>query len=286
MAPGRSARRAGRLQVSRDACIGFAPDRRTRDEMKWSVGYFGVKDLFTIVNLLGGVFGIYYAMTGRPDWAGYAIFAGYLFGDSLDGQVARATKTGNRFGAEFDSASDHVGQGIAPALVVYSAYARDGYATLGLTLMAVLITTATIRNARFTTASFNFPLCYAGLPRTVSGLVALSLPNSGFMDPIRPWTYWVGSAVILMVAVLNLVPIPYMTHKGKRKMQTYVKVAVFIFVGAPVFIFIFARPYLYLFIFGITFGYSIAAWIPILPDERKAFYAEYRRWAHEVATLK
>ena len=94
--------------------------------MRWSVGYFGVKDLFTMVNVLGGVFGIYFAAIGEPAMAGYAILAGYFFGDALDGPVARLTKTGNRFGSEFDSAADHIGQGIAPAVVVFSAYRLAG----------------------------------------------------------------------------------------------------------------------------------------------------------------
>jgi hypothetical protein len=33
-------------------------------------------------------------------------------------------------------------------------------------------------------------------------------------------------------------------------------------------------------------GYTLLGWLPVLPEERKAFYAEYRRWSAEVATLK
>ena len=57
-------------------------------------------------------------------------------------------------------------------------------------------------------------------------------------------------------------------------------------VFAGFFLFAFARVYLYDFIFVITFGYALGAWIPILPEERKAFYAEYKRWATEVEQLK
>lgn len=254
--------------------------------MRWNIGYFGVKDLFTIINLLGGVFGIYFAMIGRVDYAGYAIFAGYLFGDALDGQVARWTRTGNRFGGEFDSAADHIGQGIAPAVVVYKVYELGGHHVMGLVLMSALIATASIRQARFNVAPFNFPLCYCGLPRTVSGLVALSFANSELFFKSQAWGYQGGLVVIGLMALLNLVPIPYMTHKGKRRMQWYVKCLVALFLLAPVFLFAFARVYLYDFIFVITFGYALGAWIPIMPEERKAFYTEYKRWAHEVESLK
>jgi CDP-diacylglycerol---serine O-phosphatidyltransferase len=250
--------------------------------MRWNIGYFGIKDLFTVINLLGGVIGIYFAMQGRIDYAGYAIFAGYLFGDALDGQVARWTNTGNAFGSEFDSAADHIGQGIAPAVVVYKAYELGGHETMGLVLMAALICTASIRQARFATAPFKYSLCYCGLPRTVSGMIALSLPNAHIFFQLQPYRWEAGVVIIATMSVLNLVPIPYMTHKGRR-MQWYVKMVVVPFLLAPPLLFFFARPFLYDFLFVCTLGYALTAWIPVLPDERRAFYDEYRRWAAQVA---
>jgi phosphatidylserine synthase len=253
--------------------------------MRWSVGYFGVKDLFTMVNVLGGVFGIYYAAIGEPAMAGYAIIAGYLFGDALDGPVARLTKTGNRFGSEFDSAADHIGQGIAPAVVVFSAYRLGGHEILGLLLMAALISTASIRQARFNVAKFDFPLTYCGLPRTVSGLVALAFPSSMFFKH-APLGFAIGTVVIGVVAALNIVPIPYMTHRGQRAMQWWVKPLVASFLVSPIVAFFVARDYTFDVMLAHSMAYVAAGWLPVLPDERRAFYAEYRRWAHEVATLK
>jgi phosphatidylserine synthase len=252
--------------------------------MRWGVGYFGVKDLFTIVNLMGGVLGIYFAALGNPVWAGYAILAGYFFGDALDGPVARATHTGNRFGGEFDSAADHIGQGIAPAVVVFSAYRLGGHPTMGLLLMAALITTASIRQARFNVAKFDLPLTYCGLPRTISGFIALSFPNSVLFRQ-SGFGFQLGIVVVGLMAVLNLVPIPYMTHRGKRKMQWWVKVLVLSFVLLPFGAFVWRRAYVFDIMFIYALAYALFGWLPILPAERKAFYAEYRRWAHQVATL-
>jgi phosphatidylserine synthase len=253
--------------------------------VRWSVGYFGVKDLFTVINLLGGVLGIYFAMHGRIDLAGYALFAGFLFGDALDGQVARLTKTGNRFGGEFDRATDHLAQGIVPAIVVYEGYALMGREVTGVVLMALLVTTASIRQARLSTVPFEFPH-YCGLPRTVSGFVALSLPNCELFFRGQPWGPEIGIGVIGLMAILNLAPIPYMGHRGKRKMQGYVKIVALLFLTAPLLLFAFARVYLYDFIFACSFGYALTAWIPLLPEERRAFWAEYRRWSAEVASQK
>jgi phosphatidylserine synthase len=251
--------------------------------IRWSIGYFGVKDIFTIINLVGGALGIHYAMQGRLDWAAHAILAGYLFGDALDGQVARWTKTGNRFGGEFDKITDHLAQTIAPAILLYKAYAMGGRDILGIVLMSVVITGASIRHARMATAPFNYPYGYCGLNRTVSGLIALALPNAELFFKQQPWGYDIGAIIVVIMAILNLAPIPYMSHRGERKMQPYVKALAVMFVTAPLALFIFQRQYLYDFIFVCTFGYALTAWIPVLPQERRAFYDEYRRWASEVA---
>ncbi len=260
--------------------------RKPGEESFWAIGYFGAKDLFTIVNLMGGVFGIYYALQGNLEWAGYAIFMGYLLGDALDGPVARWTGTSNRFGGEFDSAADHIAQAIAPAVIVYCAFTMGGHQTLGVILLAVLITTASIRQARFQVAQFNYPLTYAGLPRTVSGLIAISLPNSLLFFKYSAIGYYGAAGVLILVALLNLSPIPYMTHKGKRKMQGYVKFFVIAFLAVPLLMIVFAREFVYDVLFFITFGYALAAWIPLSPQERREYWTEYKRWSNEVATKK
>src|SRR5580692_772287 len=119
---------------------------------------FGLKDVFTSLNALSGVVGVYLCIKGHPLWASYSFLAGYV-ADVFDGLVARATRSGNRFGSEFDTAADFVAQAVAPAFVVYSLYARsasrlgvsDAVADgIGLLLCAVLVLTATIRQARNT----------------------------------------------------------------------------------------------------------------------------------------
>ncbi len=253
--------------------------------MRWSIGYFGVKDLFTIINLLGGVVGIHFALAGRLDYAGYAIFAGFVFGDALDGLVARATHTANRFGGEFDAAVDHLSQAIAPAIIVYCGFEGAGHLYLGLATMALLITTATIRQARFQVAPFRYPLTYAGLPRTVSGLVAISLPNSTLFFEYSVLSYPGAAALLAVIAALNLSPFPYMTHKG-RKLQGWTKPFVAAFLAGPFVLFFVAPDFVYDFLFVVTFGYALTAWIPLLPEERREYWAEYRRWSRELANLK
>ena len=68
------------------------------------------------------------------------------------------------------------------------------------------------------------PLMYCGLPRTVSGYGAMAYVLSHFFFAANPARYAVGAVLIGAFALLNLLPIPYMTHRGTRRMQTHVQI--------------------------------------------------------------
>lgn len=75
---------------------------------------------FTMANLFFGVFAIVAASRGDYSRAGaFVVFGGIA--DALDGRVARATRTGSRFGEELDSLVDAISFGLAPALIMYFA---------------------------------------------------------------------------------------------------------------------------------------------------------------------
>ena len=81
-------------------------------------GIYWLPNLFTTIALFAGFYAIVQAMNGRFEQAAMAIFVALVF-DGLDGRVARLTRTQSAFGAEYDSLSDMVSFGVAPALVVY-----------------------------------------------------------------------------------------------------------------------------------------------------------------------
>jgi CDP-diacylglycerol--serine O-phosphatidyltransferase len=75
---------------------------------------------FTLANLFFGIFGIVAASRGDFDAAArFIVFGGIA--DTLDGRIARATKSGSRFGEELDSLVDAISFGTAPALIMYFA---------------------------------------------------------------------------------------------------------------------------------------------------------------------
>ncbi|CAM4454678.1 MAG: hypothetical protein LEGION0398_MBIBDBAK_00047 [Legionellaceae bacterium] len=82
-------------------------------------GIYLLPNLFTTAGLFAGFYAIVAAMKGMFDIAAIAVFIA-MIADSLDGRVARLTNTQTAFGAEYDSLSDIVSFGIAPALIMYN----------------------------------------------------------------------------------------------------------------------------------------------------------------------
>jgi len=81
-------------------------------------GVYWLPNLLTTAALFAG----FYAIVAAIDWnferAGIAVFVAMVF-DGLDGRVARWTHTESAFGKEYDSLSDMVSFGLAPAIVTY-----------------------------------------------------------------------------------------------------------------------------------------------------------------------
>ena len=80
---------------------------------------------FTLANLFFGIFAIVAASRGEFDAAARYIVFGAI-ADTLDGRIARATKSGTRFGEELDSLVDAISFGTAPALIMYFAVLQGG----------------------------------------------------------------------------------------------------------------------------------------------------------------
>ncbi|MEO0364305.1 MAG: CDP-diacylglycerol--serine O-phosphatidyltransferase [Pseudomonadota bacterium] len=81
-------------------------------------GVYLLPNLLTTLALFAGFYGIVAAIDGNFDAAGIAIFVAMVF-DGADGRVARMTSTQTDFGKEYDSLSDMVSFGLAPAVIVY-----------------------------------------------------------------------------------------------------------------------------------------------------------------------
>ncbi len=151
-------------------------------------GIYWLPNLFTTVALFAGFFSIVQAMNGHFDQSALAIFVALVF-DGLDGRVARFTHTQSAFGAEYDSLSDMVSFGVAPALVVYVWALKDFSSQQNIPMLGAWVTTklgwiasfiycacAALRLARFNTqlevADKRF---FQGLPSPAAACVVAGL---------------------------------------------------------------------------------------------------------------
>jgi CDP-diacylglycerol--serine O-phosphatidyltransferase len=112
-------------------------------------GIYLLPNLFTTGALFAGFYAVVQAMNGRFEHAAVAIFIAMVL-DGLDGRVARMTHTQSAFGAEYDSLSDMVSFGVAPALVIYE-FALQGMGKFGWIAAFVYCSGAALRLARFNT---------------------------------------------------------------------------------------------------------------------------------------
>ncbi len=112
-------------------------------------GIYLLPNAFTLCNLFAGFYAIVQGMNHEFEKAAIAIFVAMVL-DSLDGRVARLTHTQSAFGAEFDSLTDMVSFGAAPALVMYE-WALHDLNRLGWGAAFVYCAGAALRLARFNT---------------------------------------------------------------------------------------------------------------------------------------
>jgi CDP-diacylglycerol--serine O-phosphatidyltransferase len=112
-------------------------------------GIYILPNLFTTLNLFAGFYAIVQGMNHEYEKAAVAIFIAMVL-DSLDGRVARLTRTQSAFGAEYDSLTDMVSFGAAPALIMYEWALRD-MGRVGWIAAFVYCAGAALRLARFNT---------------------------------------------------------------------------------------------------------------------------------------
>lgn len=110
-------------------------------------GIYLLPNLFTTSALFSGFFAVVAGINGDFTAAAVAIFIAMVL-DGLDGRVARMTNTQSAFGAEYDSLSDMLSFGVAPALVAFTWILQDIGKT-GWVVAFLYVACAALRLARF-----------------------------------------------------------------------------------------------------------------------------------------
>ena len=153
-----------------------APKRPSRPSLELARrrGIYILPNLFTTLNLFAGFYAIVQAMNHEFEKAAVAIFVAMVL-DSIDGRVARLTRTQSAFGAEYDSLADMVSFGAAPALVMYEWALRD-LGRLGWIAAFVYCVGAALRLARFNTQlAVADKRWFTGLPSPAAAALAAGM---------------------------------------------------------------------------------------------------------------
>lgn len=208
-----------RLQFEQKRAEKQRPERRGLKK-----GLYLIPSLFTTANILMGFFAITNAlrafqMIGIKDYAsaaqlfdGAAIFIGWAFVfDSLDGRIARMTKTTTEIGVQFDSIADVVTFGIAPAVLAYawgygSAFSENkDLHNLGWFLSFMFLMCGAFRLARFNVQAMRPRVLAEGTPKIdKKSFVGLPIP----------------AAAALIAAIIHFAPKPIIQY-GAERAQLY-----------------------------------------------------------------
>ena len=191
-------------------------------------GIYLLPNAFTTAALFCGFYAIVMAMNQKFEHAAWAIFVAMIL-DGLDGRIARLTNTQSEFGAQYDSLSDMVSFGAAPALVIYE-WSLRGLGKLGWLAAFVYCAGAALRLARFNT---NIEVVdkrfFQGLPSPAAAAIVAGLIL--LMDDLQvpggrlPWVSW----AIVLVAGLSMVSnVPFYSFKDVNFRKSVPFLAVFL----------------------------------------------------------
>lgn len=196
-------------------------------------GIYLLPNMLTTSALFAGFYAIIAAINDNYIESAIAIFVAMVL-DTLDGRVARLTGTQSAFGAEYDSLSDVIAFGLAPALIAFLWSLHD-LGKVGWVCSFVYVAGTALRLARFNTqletADKRF---FTGLASPAAAAVIAGsiwfLTEMGIsgQEMAIPFAVVVASAGLLMVSNIRYYSFKLISHRRKVPFMVMVMV-VFVF---------------------------------------------------------
>src|ERR687895_392861 len=150
--------------------------REDRRPQRFRRGVILLPSMFTLGNLFCGYGCVVYATQGDFDTAAVLIGVAMVL-DTLDGFVARLTKSTSAFGVQLDSLADVISFGLAPAILAFT-WGLWPLKRLGWAAGFIYVTAAAMRLARFniqTTAAAD-KRYFVGIPSpAAAGVIAATV---------------------------------------------------------------------------------------------------------------
>lgn len=168
-----------------------------RREMLKRRGRYLIPNSVTVGSMFCGFLSIIYGASGRYEKGAIAIAIAILL-DGLDGRVARRLNATSKFGVEFDSLSDLISFGVAPALLVYHWCFREQMRAdqFGVLVSFLYVVCAASRLARFNIRPPNTK-CFEGLPSPAAAGMVAAFVNAGLS--LENGSIPVSVSVVLML---------------------------------------------------------------------------------------
>jgi CDP-diacylglycerol---serine O-phosphatidyltransferase len=171
-----------------------------------------VPSLFTVLNMFCGFSSIVHANNGKIEDASWLIILGAVF-DSLDGIMARITKSSSKFGVEFDSLSDIITFGAAPSFLIYQIYFH-AFGGLGVLISSLPLLLGGIRLARFNVQLIGFDKDYFnGLPIPAQALMTTTFVLKYYSENVGliGWRTEIFAPMIIVLSLLMVSTFKYDT---------------------------------------------------------------------------
>ena len=172
---------------------------------------YAVPNAVTVGNMFCGFIAIMYASSDRLEKAVIAILIAILL-DGLDGRVARRLNATSKFGVEFDSFSDVVSFGLAPAVMMYHWAFQRNADEFGVAVTFIYALCAASRLARFNIASENLK-SFTGMPTPAAAafIVAIIYTAPRLHDSYS--FVALATVALLMAAYLMISTIEFLSIK-------------------------------------------------------------------------
>ncbi|MDE3056627.1 MAG: CDP-diacylglycerol--serine O-phosphatidyltransferase [Bacteroidota bacterium] len=182
-----------------------------------------VPSLFTVLNMFCGFVSLIHSSEGQFDVAAWFIVLAGIF-DSLDGVMARITKSSSDFGVEIDSLSDVISFGAAPAFLSYKLYLFH-YEGIGMLISSLPLILGGIRLARFNVQLIGYDKEYfSGLPIPSSAITIVAFVLT-YQDEVFGLRGLAGDAFAPLIVVVSLLMVskikydtlPKFSRKGWKR---------------------------------------------------------------------
>lgn len=184
--------------------------KRLRDRLH--VNIYILPNLLTTMNMFSGFYAIVHSIQGDYITASYAIVVAAIF-DLLDGRVARMTGSTSEFGAEYDSLSDLVSFGMAPAILLFL-WSLQPFGRIGWLASFFFVACGALRLARFNVQKKVMSKAYfQGLPIPMAaGIVASAV--LAFTDlEIEPARSPILLGITFLLGCVMVSSFPYRSFK-------------------------------------------------------------------------